>query len=281
MTICTVKLVCDGVERSVRYINSNRRRRSSNTVYSFDELHSSAADLYDIEKFHLTYLDENDSACRVTDNDSLDDATASASHGVLHLKVSAYSVQYESSDDEAEEYLEYNAARINSEGEEIDSESEELPIKRRAHTHTATTSVLAQRFSVHNVECYRCEKSPIHGMSYTYKKDGDYKLCHDCMPYYNKSNWSVTPFPWTRSVPRAPLSSDDYSVRDEVRHLQKVLTELGYLKLEETAEYQGSFQWRTERAVEAFRRKYKIHGNDLTIYNKRTERKLAEAVSDL
>ncbi len=95
-----------------------------------------------------------------------------------------------------------------------------------------------------------------------------------------QEEWGVNGLPWKGDAPKAPLGYD-YEVQDAVVHLQYLMTRLDYMKLAETSLLTGSYQSNTENAVEAFRKKHKITGDDMTIYDKKTEAKLVEVVKKL
>ncbi len=94
-----------------------------------------------------------------------------------------------------------------------------------------------------------------------------------------KRSWVRYGLLWDEDVPSYPLyARNDYAVLDEVRHLQYVLTRLGYLPLNATSWQTGSYQGRTQEAVRRFREDYEIYGKDMTKYDRRTARKLGEVV---
>lgn len=156
---------------------------------------------------------------------------------------------------------------------------------RRATCHSdshdrVSDYTLAQRFSLHNAKCYRCRTSHIKGPRYIWKKNGRYSLCSDCITHDENRKYHVVLFPWTKRVPCAPLSTCNITSCEEVRHLQMLLTRLGYLTFGDTDQYQGSYQWRTARAVMNFRKAHSIKGGDMEVYNSKTARMLASVVSN-
>lgn len=138
-----------------------------------------------------------------------------------------------------------------------------------------------KRFCVHKVPCNLCHKPRIHGLRYMHKKHPEYNLCSSCYYGDDHHNYHAIRKPWKHTVPRVTLSSDDYDVRDEVRHLQYLLTRLGFLAVHHTDKLVGSFQSHTAAAVEAFRKKYKIFGEDMRVYDRNTRRALRDVVRSL
>lgn len=250
MVICALKLHCDGVERSA-LLDTDGLTHRKNLVASLDDLCAYLAAQYEVSHFRLTYLDDNDRACRIRDDDGLYHAARLAPRGLLHVKVTSSVHGYDDTD-----YLVY----------------ESKPIVKRSK------DALARRFAVHDRECCYCNKSPIQGVCHVYRHDDAYALCDGCSSNYDRDGWLVTRFPWKKDVPTAPLSSADSTVMDGVRHLQMTLTELGYMKLSHTDKYQGSFQVHTANAVKAFRVKYGVRGADMTVYDKATARQLADVL---
>lgn len=137
---------------------------------------------------------------------------------------------------------------------------------------------LADRFASHDAECYYCDKKPIVGVRWVYKLNEDYSACSDCVP--DKKYWRLHRFSWDNPVPEASLSEKDTAYSDQTAHLQKVLTELGYMKLEHTDKYTGYFQNRTGDAVEKFRKACGIFNGNMRVYDKRTQHVLEQVFCD-
>lgn len=149
-------------------------------------------------------------------------------------------------------------------------------------TEPSNRDAIMMRFVTHEAACYCCHESPIVGARYIHRNDKRYSLCGDC--YMAKSAASrkcycVRRLPWMRKIPGAVLCRGDYG--DEVRHLQYLLTCLGFLALRHTDKLVGSFQGRTAEAVEKFRRKYCIGGGDMGVYDRRTAKALEDVVSKM
>ncbi len=135
---------------------------------------------------------------------------------------------------------------------------------------------LIKRFAMHHATCYYCDESPIRGVRWVYKYNSHYSVCSKCK---FGDFWKAMPFQWKTSVPKAPLSENDPDWCDRVQHLQKVLTELNYMKLSDTDKAIGHFGKRTGNAVEWFRRVHGLYNGNLRSYDKQTEKKLSEVFS--
>lgn len=132
---------------------------------------------------------------------------------------------------------------------------------------------LINRFAMHRASCYYCGVSPIRGVRWVYMRNTRYSACGRCK-FGDK--WQPRQFQWKTAVPKAPLSEDDPKWCDRVQHLQKVLTELNYMKLSDTDKAIGHFGKRTGNAVEWFRRVHGLYNGNLRKYDKQTEKKLNE-----
>ena len=87
---------------------------------------------------------------------------------------------------------------------------------------------------------------------------------------------------WEGDAPSGTLQRDDeHSVQPEVAHLQYILTRLGYMPLSATKQLVGSYQSNTESAVRKFRQAYSINGGDMSVYNRKTAKKLGQVVRHL
>jgi len=137
---------------------------------------------------------------------------------------------------------------------------------------------LAERFAVHGgVSCYYCNQGEIRGIRWVYSHNTHYSACSKCVP--DEYNWKGIEYPWKNKVPRAPLNEKMSYWSDRVAHLQKVLTDMGYMSLRDTDVATGYFQTRTADAVEKFRRDYGLMSCNMRVYDGRTEKKLEEALS--
>eukprot|EP00171_Calliarthron_tuberculosum_P011476 IDg11476t1 len=206
---------------------------------------------FKINYFRMTIIDNLDNAYRISDDQSLFHAAVEDPNGVLHVKVTSHASAYF-----------------------LDSYNEDnCPEKRKVDT-----GKLSRRFAIHDAACLWCKKPSIPGVCHVYKYYEDYTLCDECVQYGEKEDWDAKPFPWRGAVPKAPLDSNDYPLQDDVRHLQMRMTELGYLDLEDTEENVGNYEAFTKNAIHRFRWEHDIYGEDMTVYDKNTERKLADVL---
>lgn len=164
-----------------------------------------------------------------------------------------------------------------------EKETENGKKEKKVDKSDKTVHATLERFVKQIGSCHHCNKTEWTGRKYTYAYFWTYSMCGACYDKLDKSyqeDWESTSLPWDGDVPAAPLG-EDYDVRGEVKHLQYLLTRLGYLKLADTALLTGSYRENTENAVEQFRKKFNITGGDMTMYNKKTETKLAQIVKKL
>lgn len=273
MTVYTIKMHCNGAHQTIFYEYGVDHSHTKRTISSFDELRAYVLKYYGLRRYRLAYLNTEDASCGVNDESTLYYAVTGAPGGVLVLKVTPREKHHRQHHDHHQGPMTHHHDHHTHHGDDDRTLYEAEPLTKRR----VSREKLARRFSVHHAQCYRCLRSPIHGVCY---RNGDYNLCYNCTSSTERHEWHAHYYPWHRSVPRAPLANDDYSVRDEVRHLQKILTELGYMTLDDTTRYQGSFQGRTANAVEAFRKQYRIYGGDMTVYDRHTEHRLADVLRE-
>lgn len=140
-----------------------------------------------------------------------------------------------------------------------------------------------KRFVPRKGACHHCRRTD--KLCYEYTVNSAYRMCEKChgkLCTMDKNMWKPAGTPWEDEVPSYPLSREEGSpIRDEISHLQYLLTRLGFMPLSASDSTSGSFQRSTERAVAKFRREHNINGGDMSIYNKNMAEKLGEIVSDL
>lgn len=141
-----------------------------------------------------------------------------------------------------------------------------------------------QRFGV-PCSCYYDCGDTLSRKRYFWRWDNDYCICRRC--YYNLSRsdrrkWKAGNdggLPWEGDAPEATLRQESgLPVREEVCHLQYILTRLGFMPLSHTGSLVGSYRRNTARAVERFRRHYHIYGGDMDEYNSRAADKMGSIV---
>jgi len=157
----------------------------------------------------------------------------------------------------------------------------------RVQTSYDKVSAIVERFDAHptDAECYHCDVTEWRGARYTYATNSDYCLCADCYKQLGKSqkkDWLSCGAVWASDAPEYPLyRQDEATVSPDVRHLQYILTRIGFMPLSATNQLVGSYQSNTEHAVRRFRQHYAIHGDDMTVYNGRTAKQLGHVVRQL
>lgn len=256
--VYTLKLRGNGIERTV-FLEYGRERVKKDAVANLKDLCRYIVKNFGARRHRLTYIGKNDRASYILDEDSLRNAVHSAYQGVLYVKVTPVEMVTATLGDQ-------NASQL------------ERRKKKTIETRMIGSALLSRRFSVHNFQCSSCKTSPIRGTRYMFKNNTRHNLCQNCVEKHNKTDWFPIHFPWKSSVPKSPLGVDGSKVRDSVRHLQKVLTELGYLKFKDTRLVQGIYDVYTKKAVESFRLRYEIEGGNMNVYNRNTELTLAEAL---
>jgi len=128
-------------------------------------------------------------------------------------------------------------------------------------------------FDAHSYECRYYKRSQISGVRFKYIDSAcSYNVCDDCYSQLEprkKLKCHRLVMAWISDVPAAPLSKD----HDSMSHLQYLLVKFGYLELSSATSL-----LKMEEAVARFRQQYKIVSQDMTKYDIRTARKLAQIV---
>lgn len=154
--------------------------------------------------------------------------------------------------------------------------------KKGGSSSDKKTDKIMERFVYQQAECYHCNASNWWGVRYEYCTNYWYSLCGSCynaLDGSDKKTWELSDLPWADVVPDASLEREyGVPIRDEVRQLQYILTVLGEMKLEETSEFTGSYQYYTEKAVQSFRKKHNVKGGNTKCYDENTRKKLKEVV---
>jgi hypothetical protein len=124
----------------------------------------------------------------------------------------------------------------------------------------------AAAFDVHTgVQCDGCNTTPIVGSRFRCETCPNYDLCSSCKmgTSHPEHEFSEFKYPWEASnetlVPPAPLGLRDRS--PHVAHLQKLLTELGYMNERMYARRVGLFGPNTRKALSQFQREYGLQDN--------------------
>lgn len=141
---------------------------------------------------------------------------------------------------------------------------------------------IMERFVYNYADCYHCEMHNWWGARYVYRANPYYSIrggCYARLDGNDKKQWELSN-PWDDIVPDAPLAREDgVPIREGVRQLQYILTVLGLMKLEDTGQFTGSYQYHTEMAVQAFRNKHNVKGGNSKTYDENMRKKLREIVN--
>jgi len=268
-SIYTLASNYNGQQHSVLFYPAGYGASYDGYVTSIDQFKEELKENYDENSFKLMYISGSSEMKEIEDDHDLFKAVRKLKNGA-HLFVTLSEVE----NDESSDYEQWNVDASDSE-EESDSEDD-------GKYENDLDDTLA-RF-VHQVgECHHCGGSD--GLRYQYSMNSGYRMCGECwadLGKREKKSWPLAELPWEDDVPPYPLYREEGSpIREENTHLQYLLTRIGFMPLSATDSLTGSFQGNTERAVAKFRKEYNIQGEDMTIYNKKMARKLAQVVRNL
>lgn len=269
MTTYILSTICQGRRIDLDYWPNGNGTDYYGYVTSFSQFRDEVARNCSESDLEFYITDRNGNSKEITSNRQLRAAVAHLNDRQV-LGVNAYAA----GDDRTEVW-----ANVESDDDESESEEDDR------HVHVATNrhlSAILKRFVPSNSECHHCDRTDWSGFGYVYYQSSDYSLCDSCygrLPRSQKDTWVRCGLPWDDTVPSYPLyARSDNAVLDEVRHLQYLLTRLGYLSLNSTSSLTGSYQSRTKEAVRRFRKDYRIRGTDMTKYDEKTASKLAQVV---
>eukprot|EP00172_Hildenbrandia_rubra_P001936 Plantae.Rhodophyta-Hildenbrandia_rubra.ctg25669.p1 GENE.Plantae.Rhodophyta-Hildenbrandia_rubra.ctg25669~~Plantae.Rhodophyta-Hildenbrandia_rubra.ctg25669.p1 ORF type:complete len:372 (+),score=54.79 Plantae.Rhodophyta-Hildenbrandia_rubra.ctg25669:92-1207(+) len=121
-------------------------------------------------------------------------------------------------------------------------------------------------FEMHpGIECDSCGKKPITGTRYKSENRVNYDLCGECyIKGEQTDSFREIKYPWeasdsAASAPPAPLGPRDSG--PHVAHLQKLLTDIGYMNPSMYRHRVGFFGPNTRLAVQQFQKDYGLEGN--------------------
>lgn len=143
---------------------------------------------------------------------------------------------------------------------------------------------IMQHFGVPSSCYYECGDTASR-KRYFWVGNNDYCICESC--YYELSEWerdnwkagNDAGLPWEGLAPHATLCQEDgLPVREEVCHLQYILTRMGFMSLDHTSSVVGSYYQHTAMGVQLFRESRHIYGGDMGVYNSRTADELQVVV---
>lgn len=270
-SIYTLASNFNGLHHSVSFYPAGYGASYDGYVTSLEQYKQQLDETYDESSFKLMYINRSSEMREIEDNHDLFKATRKLDNGA-HLFITLFKNEEDEDSDEEQ----WNVVASDS---EEDSQSDDEDDEKYQNNLDATL----KRFVRRDGECFHCEGT--NGLCYQYSKNSGYSMCEDCHEDLSKKEkklWKLGGLPWGDDVPSYPLYREEgCPIRDEICHLQYLLTRIGVMPLSATDALTGSFQSNTERAVEKFRREYNIKGGDMSVYNKKTARKLGEIVRDL
>lgn len=147
----------------------------------------------------------------------------------------------------------------------------------RERFHRTSRIELIRRFARHWKQCHYCKRYPILGVRYKFRGEGTYNSCEECHSKLfpsDRKKWHTVLSPWKGDAPRKLVNTDD------VRHLQYILTSLGYMEMSDTDRRQGRYGERTRKAVERFQYAQELYRQNTGVYTRETARMLAMVVRE-
>ena len=248
-----------------------RRRRNNRSTTSDDEWnarpHDTATKWYD-EPYSFTDEEGAEYTNNVDENDSHSDSDSDTE------------TEIESTADHSDHAVNVGSPRIVTNKKNVNA------IMRRFDVPTVYNASAVEDDD--STECYHCETTEWKGAArFCYSTNTAYHLCTACykqLPKSQKKDWQHEALEkstavWNDDAPEYPLHrEEEVIVREEVRHLQYLLTRLGFMPLNATKQLVGSYQGNTESAVRRFREHYGVYGGNMEVYNKKTAQKLGQVV---
>jgi len=274
-TTYTLATNYNGQHHSVSFYPAGYGASYDGYVTSLEQYESELKETYGVTSFKLMYINGSSELKEIEDSDDLFEAAEKLANGA-HLSVTLIKDEDTEASDEDEWMV------VESDAEELsDSESDEE--EEAIYKYRNKTNATLKRFVNLEGHCHHCQRTD--GLCFQYSKNTAYSMCegcHDDLSKKERKSWTLAELPWEDTVPSYPLYREEGSpIRDEVCHLQYLLTRIGFMSLDHTDSLTGSFQSNTERAVEKFRREHNIYGEDMNVYNKKMARKLAKIVRSL
>lgn len=275
MSIYTLASNYNGQHHSASFYPAGYGSSYAGYVTTLEQYKVELTETYGVPSFKLMYINGSLEMKEIKDNHDLFKATRKLDSGT-HLFISLF----KTSDEGRAGAQQWNVVASDSEN---DSDSESDDKVERNHKYNSKLNATLERFVQHAGECHHCQATE--GLRYQYSLSSAYSMCEGCYDELTRKEkifWQHAALPWEGDVPSSPLSREEGSpVRDEICHLQYLLTRVGFMSLSDTDSLTGSFQSNTERAVESFRREHNIYGEDMGVYNKKTAKKLAQIVRSL
>ncbi len=287
--IIDTTLRCEGKTYQVHYCPWGRGRRCWDNVTSFKQYKCELQEHLTSCDVKLYTIDECGKAVSITDDSSLCKAVRCLPQGgelcIIAIKCSESESDSECGPDDCTDSEWDNCPDFGSDScsdSEIGSNCPNPygPFKN-------DVKEVMKKFDVPGcLKCYYDCNRELRGTRYVWKYNHDYAICYSCwkrLRSSKKEKWikcNEGGAPWDGEVPDAPLYFEFCRAdREDVRHLNYVLCRLGFISLRafrrtNTAE----FTLYTKAAVCLFRKKYRICGRDMGVYNEATEKKMEELV---
>jgi len=259
-------------------------------VTNYRQYESKLEKLFNKRIHYLWYYDKNGDYAYIQDDEDLQRAFDYRRSGYdLQVSAEVYDSEEETSGDSASEStsaaltsvqrtVSFSDETTTTTGRACSEQSNET-IDDSARGYDNSVVQIVKQFVKHKrVSCHHCTRTKWSGVRYVYFRNYEYSMCGNCygkLSCSRKRMWVADALPWSEDVPAYPLCHGDQG--SEVRHLQYLLTRLGYMPLSATSMATGYFQDYTESALSSFRERYGIRGDE-DEYGRRTARKLAEVV---
>lgn len=317
-SVYTISSNYNGQQHSVKFFPGGYGHSYDGYITTLEQFQDNLNETYDTSAFKVMYISSSCEMKEIEDDDDLFLAVEELDDGAClpvklfdgyqnRKKSTRKNKKYATKKGTWNGYWYDSASSSSSEEEEASSSSSHVyqaQMRRGTSKHSNLGAILDRFINYegsdeyyHQHECHHCDRTEWSGARYEYYMHSGYSMCDDCHAnlsrtdkkswplasgdgsYTTRGNWVL---PWEVDVPSYPLYREEgCPVRDETRHLQYLLTRIGTMPLKDTDVLTGSYQGRTERAVEKFRREHGIYGDDMTVYNKRMARKLKQIVKQL
>lgn len=303
-TVYTISSNYNGRQHSVKFFPGGYGNSYVGYITTLEQLQDELNDTYDNSSFKLMYISSSCKMNEIEDDHDLFQAVRDLEDGTC-LPVTLFENTRKSrkSTRKRKEHWYGDWSSTDSSSSSSSYSSLSYYQARGRTSYRGNLGEILQRFMKYegsdeyhyDHQCHHCDKTKWSGARYEYSMHSGYSMCegcHDDLSRKEKKLWPLASestgesedwvLPWDADVPAYPLYREEgCPVRDETRHLQYLLTRIGAMPLKDTDALTGSYQGRTQRAVEKFRREHGIHGDDMTVYNKKTARKLAQVVQQL
>lgn len=305
-SVYTIASNFNGRQHSAKFYPAGYGYSYDDYITSFEQYQDLLKDKYEAaSSYKVVYISASSEVKEIEDNYDLFKAAEDLNNGsclsvtLIANKKKDNANKNKKRNKNENQQEDWNGDASDTEGEMTDYESSddeeeyEAPAKQKntGGKSAGKLQPILNRFVTHVGECHHCDRTEWNGARYEYSMHSGYSMCEECHANLSKeskkswplaSNARVPGLPWEADVPEYPLYREEgCPIRDATIHLQYILTRIGLMSLSATDSLIGSYQSNTERAIEKFRKQYKINGDDMTVYNKKTAGKLGEIVRKL